>query len=240
MSSPYDAHFPGKFEEVIFCVQGVVSPLLSNLLLDELDKELEKRQLKFVRYADDCNIYVKSRRAGERVMQSISKYLTKKLKLKVNEQKSAVGWPQERKFLGFSFTEWKQRTIALKSVNRFKDKIRELTRRHRGGRWETILEELSRYLRGWRNYFAYCEVNSVLSGLDAWIRRRLRCLIWRRWKTFKNRRKQLMKRGVGERKAVRLAISRKGPWALSKAEAMHIAFPNDYFRRVGLLSLTQR
>src|ERR1700739_1285154 len=185
--------------KVIFCVRGVLSPLLSNIVLDEFDRELERRNLRFARYADDSNIYVRSRRAGDRVMKSIARFIATKLKLKVNEQKSAVAEPWKRKFLGFSFTraETPKRRIAPKAVLRFKERVRELTSRTRGVSIERIAEELARYLRGWIGYFGNCETPSVLRGLDAWTRRRLRSVIWKQWKRGTRRFAELRKRGVG-------------------------------------------
>src|SRR5215467_247372 len=170
--------------EITFCVRGVVSPLLWNIVLDELDRELERRGLQFARYADDSNIYVRSRRAGERVMESLTRFITVKLKLKVNQQKSAVARPWARKFLGFSFTSAgiPKRRIAPKAVDRFKERIRELTSRTRGVSMERMAEDLSRYLRGWIGYFGKCETPSVLGGLEQWLRRRLRSAIWKQWK----------------------------------------------------------
>src|SRR5438477_5775643 len=155
---------------------GPLSPWLSNVVLDELDRELERRGHRHVRYADDCNIYVRSQRAGERVMESVTRYLTTKLKLKVNQAKSAVARPKERKFLGFSFTGGKEprRRIAPKAILRFKERIRELTCRTRGISMEQRAYELSAYLRGWRGYFGFCQTPSVLETLDQWLRRRLR------------------------------------------------------------------
>jgi len=163
---------------------GPLSPLLSNIVLDEFDQELERRGLRFARYADDCNVYVRSRRAGERVMASITRFITTKLKLKVNEQKSAVARPWERKFLGFSFTAGREpkRRIAPKAVLRFKEKVRELTRRTRGVKVERMAEELGRYLRGWVGYFGHSQTPSVLEELERWLRRRLRSAIWKQWK----------------------------------------------------------
>src|SRR6516162_10050683 len=163
---------------------GPLSPLLSNLVLDELDRELERRRHRFVRYADDCNIYVRSERAGQRVMQSLTRFITQKLKLKVNEAKSAVARPQERKFLGFSFTGRREskRRIAPKALLRCKQRVRELTRRTRSMSLEQMTKELSDYLRGWQSYFGYCQTPSVLHGLDRWIRRRLRSVIWKQKK----------------------------------------------------------
>jgi RNA-directed DNA polymerase len=169
---------------------GPLSPLLSNLVLDELDQELERRGHRFVRYADDCNIYVRSERAGQRVMESITRFITQKLKLKVNQAKSAVARPQERKFLGFSFTAGPdiKRTIAPKSLERFKQRIRDITRRAKGVSITATMEELAPYMRGWRNYFGFCETPEVLVALTRWIRLRLRAALWRQWKTPRRRR----------------------------------------------------
>src|SRR6266403_3984379 len=169
---------------------GPLSPLLSNLVLDELDRELEQRGHRFVRYADDCNIYVRSQRAGERVMESITRFITVKLQLKVNEAKSAVARPQERKFLGFSFTAGPdiKRTIAPKSLERFKQRIRDITRRAKGVSIKTTMEELATYMRGWRGYFGFCETPEVLIALTRWVRLRLRAALWRQWKTPRRRR----------------------------------------------------
>src|SRR4051812_1970005 len=159
---------------------GPLSPLLSNLVLDKLDRELERRGHRFVRYADDSNIYVRSERAGQRVMESVKRFITEKLKLKVNESKSAVAKPQARKFLGFSFTSGKElkRKIAPKAIERFKERIREITAKSRGRSMGQVMEELARYIRGWRGYFGFCETPSMLQLLDSWIRRRVRCAFW--------------------------------------------------------------
>lgn len=217
---------------------GPLSPWLSNVMLDELDKELEKRQLNFVRYADDCNIYVASERAGKRVMEGITLFLSKKLRLKVNAEKSAVAHPWERKFLGFTFTriELKVR-VAPKSIDRAKDKLRELTKSQRGGNLPTIITELRRYLIGWRQYYSICEVNYDLTNIDGWLRRRLRNLIWCRWKTAKNRYKELRKRNVNDGSAKRSAGSSKGTWRLSGTKAIQVALPNKYFDDLGLPSI---
>src|SRR6266700_2341504 len=169
---------------------GPLSPLLSNLVLDELDRELERRGHRFVRYADDCNIYVGSERAGQRVMEGITQFITQKLKLKVNEAKSAVARPQERKFLGFSFTAGPEvrRVIAPKALDRFKQRIREITRRAKGVSMKTTMEELAPYMRGWRGYFDFCETPEVLIALTRWVRLRLRAALWRQWKTSRHRR----------------------------------------------------
>jgi len=218
---------------------GPLSPLLSNLLLDDLDKELERRGLRFVRYADDCNIYVRSRRAGERVMQSITRFFTSKLKLKVNESKSGVARPAKRKFLGFSFTSGKQprRRIAPKTLLRFKKRIRELTKRNRGVSLERMVEQLRRYLIGWRGYFGFSQTPSVLRNLDSWIRRRLRCFQWKLWKRGKTRFAELRKRGVGKDLAAQTAGSSRGLWHISRSPALSIALPGAYFDSLGLPKL---
>jgi RNA-directed DNA polymerase len=194
---------------------GPLSPLLSNLILDVLDKELEKRGHRFVRYADDCNIYVRSRRAGERVMASIERFLEKRLKLKVNRAKSAVAHPHLRKFLGLSFTNGYEpkRRIAPQALARFKSRVRGLTRRTRGAALGQIVEQLSRYLIGWRGYFGFCQTPSVLRALDQWVRRRLRCLVWKQWKRGTNRFAELRRRGVGKDLAARAAGSSPRPLA---------------------------
>ena len=219
---------------------GPLSPLLSNIVLDEFDRELERRGLRFARYADDCNIYVRSRRAGERVMESITRFITTKLKLKVNAQKSAVAQPGERKFLGFSFTFNREpkRRIAPKAVLRFKERVRELTSRTRGIGTERMVEELTRYLRGWIGYFGKCETPSVLKSLEEWVRRRLRSATWKQWKRGKVRFAELRKRGVGKDLAAQTAGSPHGPWRLANSPALAIALPNAYFASLGLPRLT--
>jgi RNA-directed DNA polymerase len=218
---------------------GPLSPLLSNIVLDELDRELQQRGHRFVRYADDCNIYVRSQRAGERVMKSVSAFITKKLKLKVNEQKSAVSRPSKRKFLGFSFTWHREpkRRIAPKAIARFKQRVRELTRRTRGVRVETMVAQLSRYLTGWRGYFRFCQTPTVLRKLEEWTRRRLRSVIWKQWKQSRVRFAELTKRGVGTDLAAQTAGSAHGPWRLSNSPALTIALPNAYFVSLGLTPL---
>jgi len=193
---------------------GPLSPLLSNLVLDELDRELERRGLRFVRYADDCNIYVRSERAGQRVMESITHFITQKLKLKVNEAKSAVARPQERKFLGFSFTGCPEvkRVIAQKALDRFKRRVREITRRAKSVSIEATMAALVPYLRGWRGYFGVCETPEVLIGLIRWVRLRLRAALWRQWKTQRRRRAALLALGVHPRLASNTAASGLGPW----------------------------
>ena len=215
---------------------GPLSPLLSNIVLEEFDRELERRGLRFARYADDSNIYVRSKRAGERVMESITRFITTKLKLKVNEQKSAVARPWERKFLGFSFTANREpkRRIAPKAVLRFKEKVRELTSRSRGVSIERMAEEMTRYLRGWLGYFGKCETPSVLEGLERWIRHRLRSAIWRQWKLGSTKFAELRKRGVNRDLAAKTAGSGHGPWRLANSPALTIALPNAYFDSLGI------
>src|ERR1700690_4477411 len=220
---------------------GPLSPLLSNLVLDELDRELERRGHRFVRYADDCNIYVRSERAGQRVMESISRFISQKLKLKVNEAKSAVARPQERKFLGFSFTAGPdiKRTIAPKSLERFKQRIREITRRAKGASMKTIMEELAPYMRGWRGYFGFCETPEVLVALTRWVRLRLRAALWRQWKTPRRRRAALIALGVSAWAASSTAGSGRGPWYLARSRALATGLSNAYFKSLGLPSLFQ-
>jgi RNA-directed DNA polymerase len=221
---------------------GPLSPLLSNLMLDDLDRELARRGLRFARYADDCNIYVRSRRAGERVMKGVRDFLTRRLKLKVNEEKSAVARPWERKFLGFSFTMDRvpKRRIAPKALDRFKERIRELTRRTRGAAIERIVKDTATYLRGWRGYFGFCETPTVLRDLDSWIRRKMRCILWKQWKRGRKRFAELRSRGVGKRLAAQTAGSAHGPWRLSKSPALSFALPDALFDSLGLPRLAAR
>jgi RNA-directed DNA polymerase len=218
---------------------GPLSPLLSNLVLDELDRELERRRHRFVRYADDCNLYVRSERAGQRVMKSVTRFITQKLKLKVNETKSAVARPQERKFLGFSFSAGPEvkRVIAPKALDRFKRRVREITRRAKGVSMKTTIDELAPYMRGWRGYFGFCETPEVLIGLTRWVRMRLRAAMWRQWKTPRRRRAALLELGVRERLANNTAGSGLGPWYLAKAKALSVGLSNAYFKSLGLPSL---
>jgi RNA-directed DNA polymerase len=221
---------------------GPLSPLLSNLMLDVLDKELEKRGHRFVRYADDCNIYVRSRKAGERVMAGIEKFLAKRLKLKVNKAKSAVAKPNLRKFLGFSFTGGPKprRRIAPQAVARFKARVRELTRRTHGASLPQIIKELSIYLVGWRGYFGFCQTLSVLRSLDEWTRRRLRAIAWKQWKRGRTRFAELRRRGVGRDLAAQTAGSPHGPWRLANSPALTIALPNRFLGSLGLASVAER
>jgi RNA-directed DNA polymerase len=221
---------------------GPLSPLLSNLLLDDLDRELERRGLSFVRYADDCNIYVRSRRAGERVMAGVTGWLERKLKLRVNREKSAVGRPWERTFLGFSFTNHRQpkRRLAPGSVVRFKQRVRELTRRSTGRSLQSVVAGLSRYLRGWLSYFGFCQTPDVLADLQKWIHRRLRCLVWKQWKRGTTRFRELVRRGVSAPEARRTAGSAHALWRISRTLALNVALPSAYFAELGLPQLRVR
>lgn len=217
---------------------GPLSPLLSNIVLDELDQELEKRALKFVRYADDCVVYVGSKRAGERVKRSITKFITKRLRLKVNEAKSSVGRPWKSKYLGFSLTSSRaQPRIKLhwKTLDRLKDRIRDLTRRKRGRSLQAIITELNAYLRGWWGYFSAMETPFQLKLLSGWIRRRLRSYIWKQWKNRRTRAGNLMKLGISKETAVKTGCARKGAWRMSQVKWVMIALPNDYFTSRGLV-----
>jgi len=218
---------------------GPLSPLLANLLLDDLDRELERRGHRFVRYADDCNIYVRSERGGQRVMASVTRFVERKLKLKVNAQKSAVARPQERKFLGFSFTREAKprRKLARQTVEHIKGEIRKRVRASRGRSLEQIVRDLNQYLRGWRAYYGFCQTRWEMQRLDEWIRRRLRCVAWRHWKHGKKRYAELRKRGVPPDWAATTAGSSRGPWHLSHSQALDRAFPKAYFAELGLISL---
>jgi RNA-directed DNA polymerase len=220
---------------------GPLSPLLSNLVLDELDRELERRGHRFVRYADDSNIYVRSERAGQRVMESVKRFITNKLKLKVNESKSAVAKPQERKFLGFSFTGGQElkRKIAPKAISRFRERVREITHRSRGKNMQPVMEDLARYIRGWRGYYGFCETPRVLKHLDSWVRRRVRCAFWRQWKTGRKRYAELIRRGVDKAVAANTAGARRGPWRVSQSRALDRALSNATLTSLGLPSLAE-
>jgi RNA-directed DNA polymerase len=218
---------------------GPLSPLLSNVMLDDLDRELGRRGLRFVRYADDCNVYVRSERAGLRVKAGVTRFLANTLKLTVNEAKSAVARPATRKFLGFSFTSGRtpKRRIAPKALERFKAEVRDRTRRMRGRSIEQTVEELAVYLNGWRGYFGFCETPSVLRDLDSWIRRRLRSLLWRQWQSGRNRFAELCSRGVERGQAALAAGSQRGPWPMARNGTVNTALPNAFFSSLGLPSL---
>lgn len=218
---------------------GPLSPLLSNVLLDELDKELERRGHRFVRYADDCNVYVKSKEAGERVMASLERFLTKRLRLKVNRDKSAVARPWERKFLGYSVTVNRspRLRVAPKSVQRMKAKLLPILRRGRGRHLVSTIEELNRVLRGWVAYFRLVDVKAGLEELDHWVHRRLRCIVWRRWKSPRIRAKRLRKCGLDPERARHAAYNGRGPWWNAGQLHMVDAVPTDELRRLGLVCL---
>jgi RNA-directed DNA polymerase len=217
---------------------GPLSPLLSNLVLHELDKELTRRGHRFVRYADDSNIYVKSERAGKRVMESITRFISHRLKLKINHAKSAVARPWKRTFLGFSFTQsLKKIRIAQSSLSRFEDHVRKVTRRTRGISIEQMVEQLAGYLIGWKGYFGHCETPSLLNKLDSWIRRRLRSFLWKQWKRGKRRFHELTERGIRDDLAAQTAGSTHGPWRISLSPALHMALSNSYFTSLGLPKL---
>lgn len=221
---------------------GPLSPLLSNIVLDELDTELEKRGHKFVRYADDCNIYVKSKKAGNRVMNSVTSYIEGKLKLKVNLDKSAVDRPWKRKFLGFSFTIHKEPKvrIAKESVKRMENKIREITSRKKPYPMTYRIKKLNQYLMGWCGYFALADTPSVFRNFDSWIRRRLRMCIWKAWKLPRTRVRKLTGLGVPKGKAYEWGNTRKSYWRISKSPILHRALDNSYWNHQGLKSLLLR
>lgn len=220
---------------------GPLSPLLSNVVLDELDKELERRGLRFVRYADDCVIYVRSYRSACRVKESVTDFITKRLKLKVNEAKSAVSYPWWRKYLGFSFTSARANPrirIHSKSLKRFKERVRELTRRNGGKSVWQVIQTLNDYTRGWWAYYHLSETRSFLRSLNGWIIRRLRAIIWKQWKNRRTRIRNLKKRGIPHDIAVRVGCSRKGPWRMSRVKWVVMALPNAYFKSLGLYLLS--
>jgi RNA-directed DNA polymerase len=217
-----------------------LSPFLSQVVLDELAKELETRGLRFGRYGDDCNSSGRSVRAGTRVMASLSRFITQRLKLKVNTKKSAVDRPQPRSFLGFSFTGGKapnRRKIAAKALARGKARVKELTRRSQGRSRAHVIPTLSVYLRGWRSYFGFCQTPSVLRDLDSWIRHRLRCLQWKQWKVYRRRKAELTKRGINPEVAHPTAFSAKGPWRISPTPGVRMALTTQFFEQLGLIRL---
>ena len=222
---------------------GPLSPLLSNIMLDSLDKELERRGHKFCRYADDCNIYVRSRRAGERVMESITRYLEGKLKLKVNKEKSAVDRPERRKFLGFSFYYHKNgvgiRTHE-KPIRKFKQKVREITSRSNAMKMEQRIAKLNQSTIGWVNYFGLADMRGKVKEMDEWIRRRLRMCYWKQWKKVKTRRDNLIRLGFDNHKAWEFANTRKGYWRISNSPILNTSLTTQYFDKLGLESLAKR
>jgi len=219
---------------------GPLSPLLSNIFLNDLDKELERRDHKFCRYADDCNIYVGSKKSGENVMVSVTRFLEKRLKLKVNRKKSAVDRPWKRKFLGYSMTSNKQPRLkaAVEAVRRLKGKLREILRRGRGQSIRRLIkEDINPLLKGWANYFCLSEVKRIFKEIDAWIRRKLRCIIWRQWKRPWTRMINLIKRGLNKERARMSAFNGRGSWWNSGASHMNCAFTKNYFDKCGLVKL---
>jgi len=218
---------------------GPLSPLLSNILLDELDKELEKRGHTFCRYADDSNIYVRTRRSAERVMVSVTTFLETQLQLTVNQDKSAVDRPWKRNFLGYGMTNHRipKLKVGEKALERLKSKVREISRKGRGRNLKRVIEETTPILRGWSNYFKLSEVRKPFEELDGWIRRKLRCILWRQWKRPFTRVKKMMHRGLSEARAWRSALNKRGPWWNSGASHMNQAFDTSYFTKLGLLSL---
>ncbi len=218
---------------------GPLSPLLSNILLDDLDKELERRGHRFCRYADDCNIYVRSAAAGERVMESITRFLEKRLRLRVNREKSAVGRPWARKFLGYTMT-WHRSPrlrVAPSSVRRARVHIQEIVRQGRGRSLPKVIGDLTPFLRGWVNYFRLSDVKVSFEELDQWLRRKLRCILWRQWKRPRTRAKKLMERGIERVRAYTSAHNGRGPWWNAGASHMNAAVPAQWFQKQGLLSL---
>ncbi len=216
---------------------GPLSPLLSNIVLDQLDKELEKRGLRFVRYADDCVIYVRSKRAAERVMQSVSRYITRKLRLKVSSDKSAVSHPWWRPYLGFSFTSRRDNPrirIHSTSIKRMKQRVRQLTSRSGGKSLQQVIDRLNQYLKGWWNYFGKAEVSAGFKSINYWIIRRIRAIVWKQWKNYRTRIRELKKRGIPHSKGVRVGCSRKGPWRMSKVKWVAFALPRAHFISLGL------
>ena len=220
---------------------GPLSPLLSNVLLDELDKELERREHRFVRYADDANVYVRSRAAGERVMTSLERFLRGRLRLRINRDKSAVARPWKRKFLGYSVTVHRQPRlkVAPESVKRLKAKLRPLLRAGRGWSLARTIEELRPRIRGWVQYFRQAEVKVHFEDLDQWLRRKLRCIVWRQWKRPRTRVKKLIARGLDRERACTSAYNGHGPWWNAGASHMNQAYPTAVFRRMGLMSFLE-
>jgi RNA-directed DNA polymerase len=220
---------------------GPLSPLLSNILLDDLDKELERRRHAFCRYADDCNIYVRSRRAGERVMESLKQFLGRRLRLRINEAKSRVARPWQRAFLGYSMTfHWVPKlTVAKESVVRLKQNIRGLIRKGRGQQIGAVVNELRPLLKGWRAYFTLVEVKNTFEELDGWLRRKLRCILWRQWKKPRTRLVRLRQRGIALARAQQAAANGQGPWWNAGASHMNSAFPKSFFDALRLPSLLQ-
>ena len=215
---------------------GPLSPVLSNIVLHALDSELERRGHRFVRYADDCNVYVRSERAGQRVLASLTRFITRRLKLKVNMAKSAVAPARVLSFLGFSFTAGPRpkRRLAASTLVRFRKRVRMLTRRVRGVSLRRMVRELATYLLGWRAYFGFCQTPTILRRLDKWMRRRLRAVVWKQWYRSSTRFRELRKRGVNAKDAILTARSNRGPWRATRTAALCWALPGAYFDSLGL------
>jgi RNA-directed DNA polymerase len=222
---------------------GPLSPLLSNIVLTELDRELERREHHFVRYADDCNIYVKSQRAAERVLMSLTRFIEDRMQLQVNQDKSAAGNITTRSFLGFSFYkregEWRI-SVSQKSLKRIKSKVRKLTQRGQGNSLETIRDNLNPLIIGWVNYYGIADSDSAFRALDSWLRRRMRQICWKQWKTIHRRIQNLLALGITARWAILTGLSREGPWHLARSKPMHMALPNAYWLEFGLKSFVQQ
>ncbi|WP_371436308.1 group II intron reverse transcriptase/maturase [Polaromonas sp.] len=218
---------------------GPLSPLLSNILLTDLDRELERRKLSFCRYADDCNIYVGSQRAGERIMDGVKRFLGRKLRLTVNATKSAVARPSQRKFLGYSVTgaQVPKLRVARQSIERLRDRVNELCRQGRGRSLSQLIETLNPVLRGWMNYFCLTQSRRPIEELDAWVRRHLRCIVWRQWKRPKTRESKLRAHGLEAQRAWKSSVNGRGPWWNAGAKHMIAALPPKYFTQLGLVSL---
>ncbi len=219
---------------------GPLSPLLSNILLTDLARELERRGHRFCRYADDCNIYVRSRRAGERVLASMTRFLETQLKLRVNQEKSAVDRPWKRTFLGYTVCQRKYNVrlkVAIKSIQRLKANLKMLFRSGKGGSIRTTIAALTPKLRGWVNYFRYAGVKGIFEELDGWIRRHLRKILWRQWKRSSSRAMRMMRLGLSEERAWMSATNGHGPWWNSGASHLNQALPLKFFARLGLVSL---
>jgi hypothetical protein len=222
---------------------GTLSPLLSNIYLTKFDRMLEERGHKFVRYADDCNIYVKSPRAAERVMEGCIKFLEGKLKLKVNRKKSTTGSPKELKFLGFSLYQWKEKVgirVHEKPLKRLKDRLKEISSRKRGGSIGHILAELHRLLNGWLGYYRIADMKKYLQGISEWLRRRMRQLYWKRWKRTLARQKNLIQLGVPTNKAWQWANTRKGYWCIAGSWILTTTLTNRYFEAIGFPDIIKR
>lgn len=220
---------------------GPLSPFLSNILLDDLDKELESRKLRFVRYADDLNVYVKSKRAAERVLTSVTRFLRKKLRLKVNEEKSKVDRPWNRVFLGYSMTHHPDPKLRVAPIKekRLKQKLRPLLKKGRGSSLGRTLRELSTKIRGWVAYYRHCDVKAAFERLDQWMRRRVRAILWRQWKKPWTRRRELMRRGIDEARASISAFNGRGPWWNAGASHMNQAVKTRQLQAAGLLSFQE-